>query len=145
MTLCPRDQFVCRVIRRSDLLDARVDRDVRPCIVVAPAPVARDVAGEHAQHPRRILGLADEKPRLRQAQKAQKRFLHAIQGIVSPHALPSHHPNQSCPVGVHERRYPAEKSFRANLMIHDHATSKLSAASASRCASAGEKCFASLA
>jgi hypothetical protein len=105
MRLRLRNQFVRRVIFRSDLLDARIDRDMRPCIVVAPTPVARNVAGEHTQHPCRIRGLTDEKPGLRQAQEAQECFLNTIQGIFVPYTFPSHHPGQSCPVGVHERNF----------------------------------------
>jgi hypothetical protein len=78
-------------------------------------------------------------------EKAQKGFLNAVQGVIGPHAFPSHQPHEPCSVGVHKRRHPAEKSFGANVLIHDQATTKRCAASASRCASVGETCFASLA
>ena len=63
-----------------------------------------------AELARGVILQANEKPRLRQIEKAQERFLHAIQRIIGPYTFPAHHPSEACPVLMHQKCDPAKKA-----------------------------------
>jgi hypothetical protein len=68
----------------SQALDGRVINNMRPCVIMATAAVARDVARENDQHPSRIIGPANEESRLRQTEEARECFLDTVQRIIGP-------------------------------------------------------------
>ena len=69
MLLCRGNDLVCRGGLGSQAVNGCVIDDMRPGVIVAAAAVARDITRQNDQHPRRIIGQADEQPRLRQVRK----------------------------------------------------------------------------
>src|SRR5579871_5025714 len=83
---------------------------VRPCVIMTATPIARDIARKRAQEPRRFDGRADQKPRLRQLEKADKRLLHTIQCVLGADAFTHHQPADTGAMLMHELRHPAKEA-----------------------------------
>ncbi len=105
------DHLVARERIRGEILQDFFLDDMRFRIVVTAAAVARNVACECAQQPRRLLRGADKKPCLRQLKKAQKGFLHAVEGVIGPHAFTHHQARQAGAVRMYQLRHPAKETL----------------------------------
>src|SRR5262249_2583924 len=85
--------------------------DVRFDIVMAAATVACDVARKNGQHSRGVVLQANEKPRLRQIEEGQERFLNAIQRVIGPNTFPAHNPSEMRPMLMHQMRHPTKEAL----------------------------------